>query len=84
MLWREKGDLTSDGADVYNMQLSNEPAEELAQNLIASSKGAFEMVGFVSGGAYMRPTSVLPPLTSDARRLRGHGRRHQDRATVLL
>ncbi|KAI0730609.1 PLP-dependent transferase [Earliella scabrosa] len=34
---------------VYNMQLSNEPAEELAQNLIASSKGAFEMVGFVSG-----------------------------------
>ncbi|RDX51245.1 PLP-dependent transferase [Lentinus brumalis] len=36
---------------VYNMQLSNEPAEELAHNLIASSKGAFDLVGFVSGGS---------------------------------
>ncbi|KAI0675855.1 PLP-dependent transferase [Trametes maxima] len=36
---------------VYNMQLSNEPAEELAHNLIQSSKGAFDLVGFVSGGS---------------------------------
>ncbi|RPD53382.1 PLP-dependent transferase [Lentinus tigrinus ALCF2SS1-7] len=36
---------------VYNMQLSNEPAEALAHNLIASSKGAFDLVGFVSGGS---------------------------------
>ncbi|OBZ73839.1 hypothetical protein A0H81_06383 [Grifola frondosa] len=36
---------------VYNMQLSNEPAEELARVLIASSKGAFELCGFVSGGS---------------------------------
>ncbi|KAG5647508.1 hypothetical protein DXG03_009445 [Asterophora parasitica] len=35
---------------VYNMQLSNQPAEALAQNLIASSQGAFELAGFVSGG----------------------------------
>ena len=32
------------------MQLSNEPAEELAHYLIGASKGAFELVGFVSGG----------------------------------
>ncbi|KAI0352149.1 PLP-dependent transferase [Trametes cingulata] len=36
---------------VYNMQLSNEPAEELAQYLVESSKGAFDLVGFVSGGS---------------------------------
>lgn len=35
---------------VYNMQLSNEPAEELAKNLVANSKGAFDLVGFTSGG----------------------------------
>ena len=32
------------------MQLSSEPAEELAKNLIESSNGAFEYVAFVSGG----------------------------------
>lgn len=37
--------------DVYNMQLSNEPAEELAKFIIDSSKGAFEACGFVSGGS---------------------------------
>ncbi|TFK74978.1 hypothetical protein BDN72DRAFT_886090 [Pluteus cervinus] len=36
---------------VYNMQLSNEPAEKLAKILIESSKGAFELCGFVSGGS---------------------------------
>ncbi|EJF59076.1 PLP-dependent transferase [Dichomitus squalens LYAD-421 SS1] len=36
---------------VYNMQLSNEPAEELAHYLVASSNGAFGAVGFVSGGS---------------------------------
>jgi E3 ubiquitin-protein ligase TRIP12 len=36
--------------DVYNMQLSNEPAEELASLMIANSKGAFSKIGFVSGG----------------------------------
>ncbi|RDB23949.1 hypothetical protein Hypma_009168 [Hypsizygus marmoreus] len=36
---------------VYNMQLSNQPAEELASNLIANSKGAFELCGFASGGS---------------------------------
>ncbi|KAF8324112.1 PLP-dependent transferase [Clavulina sp. PMI_390] len=37
-------------AYVYNMQLSNEPAEELAKLLVSTSKGAFAAVGFVSGG----------------------------------
>lgn len=36
---------------VYNMQLSNQPAEELAKVLIESSNGAFDLVGFVSGGS---------------------------------
>ncbi|EIW79107.1 PLP-dependent transferase [Coniophora puteana RWD-64-598 SS2] len=36
---------------IYNMQLSNQPAEELAQNLIASSNGVFELVSFASGGS---------------------------------
>ncbi|EKM81671.1 hypothetical protein AGABI1DRAFT_83140 [Agaricus bisporus var. burnettii JB137-S8] len=35
---------------VYNMQLSNEPAEALAKKLVQSSNGAFEMVGYASGG----------------------------------
>lgn len=32
------------------MQLSNEPAEELAKALVASGDGAFELCGFLSGG----------------------------------
>ncbi|KAF9047193.1 PLP-dependent transferase [Hymenopellis radicata] len=36
---------------VYNMQLSNEPAEELAKLLTSSSNGAFDLCGFVSGGS---------------------------------
>ena len=37
-------------SDVYNMQLSNEPAEELARLLVDESKGAFSLCGFVCGG----------------------------------
>jgi E3 ubiquitin-protein ligase TRIP12 len=44
--------------DVYNMQLSNQPAEELAKVLIASSNGAFELCGFVSGGMFIHSQSV--------------------------
>jgi len=36
--------------DVYNLSLSNGPAEELARILIDSGKGAFELCGFFSGG----------------------------------
>lgn len=36
--------------DVYNMQLSSRPAEELAKFLVDSSHGAFELVAFASGG----------------------------------
>ncbi|KAL5640275.1 hypothetical protein ACGC1H_007521 [Rhizoctonia solani] len=38
-------------AYVYNAQLSNEPAEELARTLVETSNGAFEQVGFLSGGS---------------------------------
>ena len=38
--------------DVYNMQLSNEPAEELARILVDSGKGAFELCGFFAGGVF--------------------------------
>lgn len=41
--------------DVYNMQLSNEPAEQLAAELIASGNGVFELCGFVSGGLTFQP-----------------------------
>jgi hypothetical protein len=44
--------------DVYNMQLSNEPAEELARILIDSGKGAFELCGFFAGGACVLPIIV--------------------------
>jgi len=36
---------------VYNMQLSNEPAEELAQFLIDESNRAFSLCGFFCGGS---------------------------------
>ncbi|EIN09600.1 PLP-dependent transferase [Punctularia strigosozonata HHB-11173 SS5] len=36
---------------VYNMQLSNPPAEELAKILVESGNGAFALCGFVSGGS---------------------------------
>ena len=36
------------------MQLSNEPAEELAELLIESGKGAFELCGLVAGGQFNR------------------------------
>ena len=36
--------------DVYNMQLSNEPAEELANMLVEQSDGVFELCGFFAGG----------------------------------
>lgn len=32
------------------MQLSNDVAERLAAELVASGKGAFELCGFVAGG----------------------------------
>ena len=44
--------------DVYNMQLSNEPAEELARILIDSGKGAFELCGFFAGGTCVLPRNI--------------------------
>ncbi|KAG8968432.1 hypothetical protein FRC03_007374 [Tulasnella sp. 419] len=38
-------------AYVYNAQLSNQPAEDLARLIVEQSNGAFELCGFVSGGS---------------------------------
>lgn len=45
--------------DVYNMQLSNRPAEDLADVLVRSGNGAFELCFFVSGGMFY--PCILPP-----------------------
>ncbi|KAJ7773328.1 pyridoxal phosphate-dependent transferase [Mycena metata] len=70
---------------VYNMQLSNEPAEELAALLTSSSNGAFESVGFASGGSeamegviklarqYFHETGQLQRTNFIARQLSFHG-----------
>ncbi|KAJ7019924.1 pyridoxal phosphate-dependent transferase [Mycena alexandri] len=70
---------------VYNMQLSNEPAEELAALLTSSSNGAFESVGFASGGSeamegviklarqYFHETGQLQRSNFIARQLSFHG-----------
>lgn len=50
-------------ADVYNMQLSNEPAEALAKLLVEQSNGAFDLVGFVSGGAQQTFSGRIIQLT---------------------
>lgn len=39
--------------DVYNMQLSNQPAEALAKKLVDTSGGAFTLCGFASGGLFL-------------------------------
>ncbi len=44
------------------MQLSNEPAEELAKLLTSSSNGAFDLCGFVSGGTNV-PLHVASGVT---------------------
>ncbi|KAJ7091517.1 PLP-dependent transferase [Mycena belliarum] len=70
---------------VYNMQLSNQPAEELAALLIESSNGAFELCGFASGGSeamegvtklarqYFFETGQLQRTNFIARKLSFHG-----------
>jgi acetylornithine/succinyldiaminopimelate/putrescine aminotransferase len=47
-----RNDSDSQHKACYNMQLSNEPAEDLAKYLVASSNGAFSLCGFVSGGMF--------------------------------
>lgn len=44
--------------DVYNVQLSNQPSERLAQRLITSSNGAFAQCVFVSGGSEAMEASI--------------------------
>ncbi|KAH9010948.1 PLP-dependent transferase [Lactarius deliciosus] len=45
-------------AYVYNMQLSNEPAEELASVLLESGKGGFELCGFAAGGSEAMESAI--------------------------
>lgn len=60
------------------MQLSNEPAEELARILVDSGKGAFELCGFFAGGVCSVHNSWQETqLKAISLRLRGNGRRHQ-------
>ena len=42
------------------MQLTNEPAEELAKYLVDTSKGAFALAGFVSGGVLFLSLNFIP------------------------
>ncbi|KAF7336663.1 RING-type domain-containing protein [Mycena venus] len=70
---------------VYNMQLSNQPAEELASLLTKTSNGAFELVGFASGGSeamegviklarqYFQETGQTQRTNFIARQLSFHG-----------
>lgn len=43
---------TKVAADVYSMQLTNGPAEELGQFLVDTSNGAFALCGILSGGRF--------------------------------
>lgn len=56
--------------DVYNMQLSNQPAEALAKKLVDTSGGAFTLCGFASGGlilfAYINTGNLHFPSGSEA------------------
>jgi hypothetical protein len=64
--------------DVYNMQLSNEPAEELAKVLVNSANGAFELCGFVSGGNYLHIVATfVNPHPLRLLRFGGDGGSHQ-------
>ncbi|KAK7033165.1 RING-type domain-containing protein [Favolaschia claudopus] len=70
---------------VYNMQLSNQPAEELAKLLTEGSNGAFELCGFASGGSeamegviklarqYFHETGQVKRTNFIARQLSFHG-----------
>ncbi|KAJ7267394.1 PLP-dependent transferase [Mycena rebaudengoi] len=72
-------------AYVYNMQLSNQPAEELAKFLTETSDGAFELCGFFSGGSeamegviklarqYVQETGQAQRTNFIARELSFHG-----------
>lgn len=68
--------------DVYNMQLSNRPAEALATRLVETSNGAFEMVGYASGG---QDSPLTIPTHTDTDKVilfyrhRGDGGRYQNR-----
>lgn len=59
------------------MQLSNGPAERLAQNLIESSKGAFDLCGFVSGGESHNLLDRMDHVLTYISRIGGHGSRDQ-------
>jgi hypothetical protein len=52
--------LTKHQSDVYNMQLTNQPAEDLANHLVETSNGAFAACSFVCGGeSFFSSTSTV-------------------------
>lgn len=55
------------------MQLSNEPAEALAQKLVDTSRGAFSLCGFASGGPFCIPETKcqLIPCVSGSEAMDG-------------
>lgn len=69
-------------SDTFHQQLSNEPVELLARNIIENSKGAFALCGFVAGGKIVscKLLNRLTPLQRNG----GDGRGNQNCKTVLL
>jgi len=55
------------------MQLSNEPAEALAQKLVDTSRGAFALCGFASGGPFclLKMNCQLIPCVSGSEAMDG-------------
>lgn len=63
------------------MQLSNQPAEALAKQLVDSSDGAFEIVGYASGGKDPRCRALSKPMLIVVCRHGSDGRCYQTRTT---
>ena len=63
-------------SDTFHQQLSNEPVELLARNIIENSKGAFALCGFVAGGKIMsiKPFNRLTPFVKERRRWKGQSK----------
>lgn len=60
--------------DVYNMQLSNQPAEALAKKLVDTSGGAFALCGFASGGLILFFELYNPAMFTISFRIGGYGK----------
>jgi len=70
-------------ADIYSMQLSNEPSEALAKRIVDESDGAFSLAAFVCGGALLTVLQAFLVLM-ELYRNGSHGRCAEDGKAVLL